>query len=327
MEQANLVDSSQREKQFRNRVIGAGVATLAILAPNSSPATSAESTSFAPAISASAESISYNALATKTNNRKKYGRVTKPKYYGPKPLNPCYTTGSRKGTVPWQNCDEGNEFVYAYFTGTECVEYSGDRQVVSGRFTESADFEYIGGPGVGIDYKNMLASQPDLFKQKPGSKKNYRYGFDLFLGNFTKETKVYNLALYPLYGKKLKKVATQPAVSEDINIAPSALGDNSQPPEGTMPSNKNYRISTHYNINSRIINGHVTGSPIYEIKPTVEDTIINSKVKAYLLKVAVRDPRQDISMSREIFRRAMPGSKSDQCYVGKFGRLIRPEKL
>lgn len=38
MEQANLVDSSQREKQFRNRVIGAGVATLAILAPNSSPA-------------------------------------------------------------------------------------------------------------------------------------------------------------------------------------------------------------------------------------------------------------------------------------------------
>jgi hypothetical protein len=71
MEQANLVASSQREKQFRNRVIGAGVATLAILAPNSSPATSAESTSFAPAISASAESVSYNALATKTKKKKK----------------------------------------------------------------------------------------------------------------------------------------------------------------------------------------------------------------------------------------------------------------
>ncbi len=71
MEQVNIVASSQKESHFRNRAIGAGVAALAILAPNSSPASSAESTSFAPAISASTESVSYNALAAKSKKKKK----------------------------------------------------------------------------------------------------------------------------------------------------------------------------------------------------------------------------------------------------------------
>ncbi len=270
-------------------------------------------------ITANTESLASAALVAKT--KKKSGRIKKPAYFGPLPLSACHTGGSTFGTVDWQNCNEGNDYVYAILEGSDCAEFRDDRQIIQ-TFYESSN-RYFMGPGYGENMKYIKSVQPDLYRQKKNSKKSYAYGYDVYLLNETDAPKTFNIGLYPLYGKAKKKVGKTPLVSEDLLISTFNNDSPSIVDEGTLPSASSYRISTRPDINSKYINDKVVGSPNYEIKPDMVNVDRYKNIKAYLLKVTVRNPEEPNSAAKTLMQSSLPGSKSDLCYVGK-NREFRP---
>ncbi len=205
--------------------------------------------------------------------------------------------------------------------GSDCAEFKGDRQIIE-TFYDSTN-QYFLGPGYGENMKYIKSAQPDLYRQKKNSKKSYAYGYDVYILNETNSPKLFNMGLYPLYGKAKKRVGTHPLVSEDLLISTYDNDNPSNVDEGTLPSASSYRISTRPDINSKLINENFVGAPVYEIKPDMANVNKYKKIKAYLLKVTVRNPGDPSTAAKTLMQSSLPGSKSDLCYVGK-NRRFRP---